>query len=165
MVSQSTGSHHQSQVAPREGFDNGLEARLARLESAVAALQEAVARLLAPSDPSPRRAGGFTWSEPPTQSQDATDDIPDLELEELVYLRQLSDEDVSQRLKELEERYRISSEAFYQWWLRGGADEIPEKIQWSALYEDWLRINAETSKTQLSLCPHGTGRDPSVLAC
>jgi len=57
---------------------------------------------------------------------------------------ELTDDDVRRRLKELEQWYGMSSDEFYRRWKRGEADDIFEKIEWSALYEEWVRIEAES---------------------
>jgi hypothetical protein len=67
------------------------------------------------------------------------------EPEDLVYLHELTDEDVRRRLEELEQWYGMSSEEFYHRWQRGDADDVVHKIEWSLLYEDWQRGTGEAS--------------------
>ncbi len=131
-----------SQVAPFEAPDDGLEKRLARLESKVAAIQEALGEFLSPFRHSAVRNGGYAWIEPPALLKNVTD-YSQLDPEDLVHIHELTDEDVRRRLDELEQWYGISSDTFYRRWQQGEADDIFEKIEWVALYEDWLRIKNE----------------------
>ena len=140
-----------SRVAPIEAPGDGVEERLARLEATVTQLQEELRKLLTPSERLASRPfgmaqgkdGGYSWVEPPAHLKGVTD-FSRLEPEELVYIHELTDDDVRRRLKKLEQWYGMSSDEFYRRWKRGEADDIFEKIEWSALYEDWLRIEAES---------------------
>jgi len=125
--------------------EDGLEARVARLEATVAELQDVLRRLLAPPTRVALRTDGYSWVEPPAHLKDVTD-YSQLEPEDLVYLHELTEEDVRRRLEELEQWYGMSSEEFYQRWQRGEADDVyHHKIEWSILYEHWLQIQAQSS--------------------
>ena len=93
--------------------------------------------------PSVRQRGGYAWVSPPLHLQ-GVGDLSQLEAEQLVYIHELTDEDVVLRLQELEQRYNMTSAEFYRLWQHGEADDILEKIEWSLLYEDWLRISSGT---------------------
>lgn len=142
----------QAQEAPatteREIPEDGLEARLTRLETAVAELQAAVQKLTAPSEgPAfrlfhqiPEGDEAYNWVEPPAHLRGVTN-YSQLEPEDLVYIHELTDEDVRLRLEQLERWYGMSSEEFYQRWQQGEVDDdvYLHKIEWSTLYEDWLQ--------------------------
>lgn len=153
MEPQTTVETQQLETAEKEARDDTLEARVARLEAAVAALQEVVDRLLAPSEGPVyrlyRKVKGkdesYFWVEPPDYLKGVTD-YSQFEPEELVYIYELTNEDIRLRLEQLERWYGMSSEAFYERWQQGEADDILHKIEWSALYEDWQRIQTESSK-------------------
>jgi hypothetical protein len=134
----------QPQAAQIEARDDGLEERVARLEATLAELQAALRNLLAPPTRLAFRNGGYAWVELPAHLKEVTD-YSQLEPEELVYIHELTDEDVCRRLEELEQWYGMSSEEFYRRWQRGEADDVFDKIEWSILYEDWLRIRTESS--------------------
>lgn len=145
MDRQATADVQQVQAAPAEVSIKELAERVAQLEAEVAALKEARPKKWPPPYIRPTfPGGGYSWVEPPEHLKGVTD-YSQLDPEDLVYLHELTDEDVRLRLKELEAGYGMSSEEFYQLWRRGEADEIFHKIEWSALYEDWLRIEEESS--------------------
>ena len=128
--------------APRRvSSGNGLEKRVAQLEAEVVLLRAALQELL----PVRRQASGhrasYAWVTPPAHLQ-GLHDYAQLDAEQLVYIHELTAEDVYRRLQELEQQHHISSAEFYRRWQNGEADDITEKIEWSLLYENWLRINA-----------------------
>lgn len=145
MDQQATAEVQQTHPAPAEVSIEELAERVAQLEAEVAALKEALPKKLPPPYKRPTfPGGGYSWVEPPEHLKGVTD-YSQLDPEDLVYIHELTDEDVRLRLKELEAGYGISSEEFYRLWQRGEADEIFDKIEWSILYEDWLRIQAEST--------------------
>ncbi|MFQ5858217.1 MAG: hypothetical protein ACE5LU_21650 [Anaerolineae bacterium] len=144
----------QSQTAQIEISDDGLEARVARLEAEVSALQEALNRLVTPSEgPAFRffrevveKDPAYAWVEPPAHLKGVTD-YSQLEPEDLVYIHELTDEDVRLRLEQLERWYGMSSEEFYERWQQGEADDIFDKTEWSILYEHWLEVQARPEQS------------------
>jgi len=144
----------QPQAAQIEASDDGLEGRVARLEATVAELQEALRKLLTPPErlafrpfsKAEGRDSGYTWVEQPAHLKNISD-TSQLEPEELVYIHELTDEDVRRRLEELEQWYGMSSEELYQRWQRGEADDVFDKTEWSILYEHWLQTKAEASRS------------------
>lgn len=144
MTQQATAEVQQAETRPAEVSIEELVERVTQLEAEVTALKEALPRKLPPPYIRPTfPGGGYSWVEPPEHLKGVTD-YSQLDPEDLVYLHELTDEDVRLRLKELEQGYGMSSEEFYQRWQRGEADEVFHKIEWSALYEDWLRIQEES---------------------
>ncbi len=145
MDHQITVTVQQTEPAQAEVSIDELAERVARLEAEVAALKEALRK----KTPAPYRrpvfpGGGYAWVEPPDHLKGVTD-YSQLDPEDLVYIHELTNEDIRLRLKELEAGYGISSEEFYRLWQQGEADEIFHKIEWSALYEVWLQIEGESS--------------------
>ncbi|MFQ5854588.1 MAG: hypothetical protein ACE5LU_02935 [Anaerolineae bacterium] len=103
----------QSEAVQIEVGDDGLEARVARLEAEVAVLKEAVrkSRLPAPYKRPTFPGGGYSWVEPPEHLKGVTD-YSQLDPEDLVYIHELTDEDVRLRLAELEAGYGMSSASY-----------------------------------------------------
>ncbi|MFQ5594527.1 MAG: hypothetical protein ACE5HA_10295 [Anaerolineae bacterium] len=148
----------QSEAAQIEISDDGLEARVARLEAEVSALQEALNRLATPSEgPAFRffrevveKDPAYAWVEPPAHLKGVTD-YSQLEPEDLVYIHELTDEDVRLRLEQLERWYGMSSEEFYRRWQQDDVDDdvYLHKTEWSMLYELWQEIQiAESSHSE-----------------
>jgi len=139
----------QSETAQIEVSDDGLGARVARLEAEVAALQEALNRLVTPSEgPAFRffrevveKDPAYAWVEPPAHLMSVTD-YSQLEPEDLVYIHELTVEDVHLRLQQLERWYGMSSEEFYRRWQQDDVDDdvYLHKTEWSMLYELWQEI-------------------------
>lgn len=132
-------------AARSKSSGNGLEQRVAQLEAEVVLLRAALQEAL----PIRRRLSGerqesYAWVVPPAYLHDVGD-YTQLDAEQLVYIHELTDEDIPRRLQELEQQHKISSVDFYRRWQNGEADDIPEKIEWSLLYEDWLRTEAGQS--------------------
>jgi len=138
-MNQQTTVATQSTSAVAQGQDNHLAARMAQLETEVAELK-ALLYKFAPSPPSPPIREGYAWLEPPRHLQGVTD-YAHLDPEDLVYLHELTDEDVRKRLDELEQWYDLNSKEFYNRWQSGEADDIFEKTEWQMLYKLWLQIH------------------------
>lgn len=134
----------QSQPAQIEVSKEDLEERVARLEAEVAALKEALPKPSAPYKRPTFPGGGYSWVELPEHLKGVTD-YSQLDPEDLVYVHELTDEDIRLRLEELEQAYGMTSEEFYRLWQQGEADHIFDKTEWSILYEDWFRIKAESA--------------------
>jgi hypothetical protein len=148
MDSQTGVVEQQPQTAEIEVPRDGLEERVARLEAEVAVLKEALLK----KTPAPYKrpdfpGGGYAWIEPPEHLKGVTD-YSQLDPEDLVYIHELTDEDVHLRLEELEAGYGMSSEEFYRLWQQGEADEIFHKIEWSALYEVWQEIEESSDEAE-----------------
>ena len=119
-------------AARSKSSGNGLEQRVAQLEAEVVLLRAALQEVL----PARRRLSGerqesYAWVVPPAYLHDVGD------------YAQLDAE-------ELEQQHKISSADFYRRWQSGAADDIPEKIEWSLLYEDWLRTEAGQSMSEVA---------------
>ena len=137
-------------AARSKSSGNGLEQRVAQLEAEVVLLRAALQEVL----PARRRLSGerqesYAWVVPPAYLHDVGD-YAQLDAEQLVYIHELTDDDISRRLQELEQQHKISSADFYRRWQSGEADDIPEKIEWSLLYEDWLRTEAGQSMSEVA---------------
>ena len=143
METQTILSTPEPRTVRHQRSDNGLEKRMAQLEAEVISLRKLLQELLPVRQPSVRQRGGYAWVSPPLHLQ-GVGDLSQLEAEQLVYIHELTDEDVVLRLQELEQRYNMTSAEFYRLWQHGEADDILEKIEWSLLYEDWLRISSGT---------------------
>jgi hypothetical protein len=116
---------------------------VAQLEAEVISLRTLLQELLSVRQRPAGQRGGYAWVSLPPHVQGVSD-LSQLDAEQLVYVHELTDEDVRLRLRELEQWYGLTSAEFYRRWQRGEADDILEKIEWSLLYEDWLRISAGT---------------------
>ena len=134
----------QSGLAMAQVQDNHLAARVAQLEAEVAELKALLYKFV-PSPASPPIRQGYAWLEPPSHLQGVTD-YAQLAPEDLVYIHELTDNDVRKRLAELEQVYEMSSAEFYRRWQGGAADDIFEKTEWQMLYKLWLQIQAQTTQ-------------------
>ncbi len=133
-----------------------LEARVANLEAEVTELRTALNQLLAASEGPLMRFyrereaedPAYSWIEPPDHLKGVTD-YSQLDPEELVYIHELTDEDIRRRLEQLERWYGMSSEKFYRRWQQGDVDEdvYVHKTEWSLLYESWQRLQRESSSS------------------
>ena len=92
---------------------NGLEKRVAQLEAELISLRTLLHELLPVRRPSVHQRGGYAWVSPPLHLQ-GVGDLSQLEAEQLVYIHELTDEDVVRRLQELEDRYNMPSAEFYR---------------------------------------------------
>lgn len=135
-----------SQQTVTDAQPNRLLERIAQLEAEMAEVK-ALLRKPASSSYRPSSPISYGWLRDAEHQQISLDDFP-LDPEALVDVYELTPVDVQQRLTELEQWYGMSSEAFYQLWRQGEADDIFEKIEWSMLYESWLEAQANPSPTE-----------------
>lgn len=127
-----------------------MAARIRHLETELHLLRTEVRHILAREPERSESANGTshrTSSLPETAAwtSPGVEDLAYLQTlseDELVPVHMLTDEDLRNRLEELEREYGIDSKDFYQRWKIGDADEIPDKTAWVILYETVLHKNA-----------------------
>ncbi|MEZ4868803.1 MAG: hypothetical protein R3C14_46190 [Caldilineaceae bacterium] len=129
----------EEQVTP--AAKENLSDRITQLETEVAALKVLLHhRTTTPYRP--RCPASYAWLELPEHLQGVTD-YSQVDPDDLIYVHELTPEDVRRRLDELERWYGMTSAAFYRQWQRGEVDDIYEKIEWSMWYESWIATQRE----------------------
>lgn len=136
----------QTTPAAAQVQNHHLVERVAQLEAEVAELKTLIYRFALTQAYPPVREG-YAWIKPPSHLQGLTD-YAQITPEDLVYIHELTDEEVRRRLDELEQWYGMSSAEFYRRWQSGVVDDIFEKTEWHMLYELWLQIQAQSTQLE-----------------